>query len=399
MVCRASRLPRWGALLSFLAVSTLSVSSLARRNGYQGDCQNCHTPGGAVTVTLDPEEFEPGETVRIHVAIENGGAQSGGVMLQSNLVGEFRLLDGQGLKAEGPYVATHSQPKGAQNGLVTFDVDWIAPADPAAFKLKVNAVAANNDNNRSGDAASTTDVSKVVGCLGATFYRDFDGDGFGSSDFDTTVDCAPPLGFALEDGDCNEDEADINPGQREICNEIDDNCNGRVDDRATPTCGLGLCRREAAWCGTDAPCFPGEPYVEQCNGLDDDCDGYIDRGMLCEGDLVCHLAVCKPLAEAQAVDPNFVPYEGQVEPGLEEVPPPAPIDGMGGAPSDSPAQSGAGTSSVSAPLMPGMPTAQPGAAAESGGCGVARGFYRGTGTLGIFGLLLGALAIRRRRRR
>lgn len=37
-------------------------------------------------------------------------------------------------------------------------------------------------------------------------------------------------GYTVAEGDCNDDDANVNPGETEIANEIDDNCNGQIDE-------------------------------------------------------------------------------------------------------------------------------------------------------------------------
>lgn len=65
------------------------------------------------------------------------------------------------------------------------------------------------------------------------YYRDLDGDGFGN-EIDSIQVCrsTPPQGYVLARGDCQDNDANINPGAQEItCNLIDENCNGMADDR------------------------------------------------------------------------------------------------------------------------------------------------------------------------
>jgi hypothetical protein len=67
----------------------------------------------------------------------------------------------------------------------------------------------------------------------------------------------------------------------ETCNNIDDNCDGTIDNMPPLTCGTGACQASAPACtnGTPGTCTPGSPTPETCNGIDDDCDGFIDDGL------------------------------------------------------------------------------------------------------------------------
>ncbi len=87
-------------------------------------------------------------------------------------------------------------------------------------------------------------------------------------------------------------------GVPEICNGIDDDCDNVIDDDPTDagaTCGIseGVCEEGMIRCiaGT-LQCFGGVlPGTEVCNGLDDDCNGIIDDGELCLGG-VCRGGAC-----------------------------------------------------------------------------------------------------------
>jgi hypothetical protein len=63
-----------------------------------------------------------------------------------------------------------------------------------------------------------------------TWYTDSDGDGFGDSSTPVVSCTQPNPTDVLVEGDCNDGDPAINPAAEELCNEIDDNCDGYVDN-------------------------------------------------------------------------------------------------------------------------------------------------------------------------
>ena len=63
----------------------------------------------------------------------------------------------------------------------------------------------------------------------STYYLDYDGDGYGSDSF-STVSCDQPTSYVGNNDDCDDTNADIFTAQTEICDGIDNDCNGIVDD-------------------------------------------------------------------------------------------------------------------------------------------------------------------------
>ncbi|MDP1828868.1 MAG: MopE-related protein [Archangium sp.] len=97
--------------------------------------------------------------------------------------------------------------------------------------------------------------------------------------------CRPPVGYDL----CT-----ARTPTAEVCNGLDDDCNGMTDENLGDiTCGTGECQRAAAACanGTPQPCTPGLPSAEVCNSRDDNCDGTVDDGFNLSTD-VNHCGAC-----------------------------------------------------------------------------------------------------------
>jgi len=135
---------------------------------------------------------------------------------------------------------------------------------------------------------------------GDTFWLDTDGDGFGDPDT-ALIACELPSGAVTDDRDCDDSDAAVNPDAVELCNGIDDDCDGLYDD-ADPDAsgsalwytdgdgdGYGLAGTAVESCsppsGTvldDSDCDDEDASVnpgatELCNGVDDDCDTLIDE--------------------------------------------------------------------------------------------------------------------------
>ena len=127
-----------------------------------------------------------------------------------------------------------------------------------------------------------------------SYYRDDDGDSFGTTA--SVQDCALPAGYAVKSGDCNDNNNAIFPGATEVCNDIDDNCNGAVDEGFTKlvyykdddgdgfgtTASVQACSLPAGYSLKSGDCndqnnaiFPGA--TEVCNGTDDNCNGLTDE--------------------------------------------------------------------------------------------------------------------------
>ena len=120
------------------------------------------------------------------------------------------------------------------------------------------------------DCDGETDEASASGA--PSWYADGDGDGYGSAV--SIKACAAPAGFASKAGDCNDADSTRKPGGAEVCNGVDDDCNGAVPVNEVDADGDGL--RACADCDdTNKQIGPGS--AELCNNKDDDCDGTIDE--------------------------------------------------------------------------------------------------------------------------
>ena len=125
--------------------------------------------------------------------------------------------------------------------------------------------------------------------LGRTFYlfyRDNAGSGIHLATVTLETD-ADSDGYP-SDVDCDDTDPDVHPDADELCNGVDDNCDGQTDEGCVCTpgdgrpCGTseGLCEEGTETCegGLWSDCQGGvQPAPEICDGLDNDCDGDTDE--------------------------------------------------------------------------------------------------------------------------
>ncbi|MBI5500229.1 MAG: putative metal-binding motif-containing protein [Deltaproteobacteria bacterium] len=87
--------------------------------------------------------------------------------------------------------------------------------------------------------------------------------------------------------DCNDTNLAIHPGASEVCNSLDDDCNGATDETyacvpgSAQACTVGACSGSQTCSGS---CTWGACTVsgaEVCNGVDDNCNGLSDEGYSC----------------------------------------------------------------------------------------------------------------------
>ena len=101
------------------------------------------------------------------------------------------------------------------------------------------------------DSDAGSDVGDSEDCTATELYRDADDDGFGL-DQEVIRMCPPVEGYVEQAGDCNDDVAAINPTADEVCDEIDNDCDARIDEWSPSNgecsgCALGEHEGSSYW--------------------------------------------------------------------------------------------------------------------------------------------------------
>ncbi len=106
-----------------------------------------------------------------------------------------------------------------------------------------------------------------------TWYDDLDGDTYGDP-LTGVTECFGEAGTVSNGDDCDDTNVDVNPGEPEICDTIDNNCNGSIDEGFDADHdGVSTCDGDCD--DNDANVYPGAP--EYCDELDNDCDGIVNE--------------------------------------------------------------------------------------------------------------------------
>jgi len=154
--------------------------------------------------------------------------------------------------------------------------------------LLVYPGATEHCNGEDDNCNTVVDEANAEGCT--PFLRDSDDDGYGVAGLFQCL-CAPKGDFdALQDGDCDDTNPSLNPGVEDICDNIDNNCNGIKDDNCDQD-NDGFCTENKPVIGNPSSCPFGagdcndfDPningnQVEVCDNKDNNCNESIDEGV------------------------------------------------------------------------------------------------------------------------
>ena len=130
------------------------------------------------------------------------------------------------------------------------------------------------------------------------WYADSDGDGFGDTS-STLTQCEQLSGYVLDDTDCDDTDDAVSPDGVEVCDSDDNDCDGTVDEADAVDAGtwyadsdsdgygdastsLVQCDQPSQYVSDDTDCDDAETAVnpgatEVCDTVDNDCDGSTDE--------------------------------------------------------------------------------------------------------------------------
>jgi hypothetical protein len=164
-------------------------------------------------------------------------------------------------------------------------------------KASVHPGATENCNGVDDNCDGLTDPANSGGCT--TYFADVDQDGAGAKDGAGSCLCAAASPFtASSQTDCNDGASSVHPGATEVCNSVDDNCDGNTDEGVTSvfykdndgdgygsSVSISACSAPSGYVGISGDCADGAASIhpnaaEVCNGLDDNCNGSTDEGVM-----------------------------------------------------------------------------------------------------------------------
>ena len=183
-------------------------------------------------------------------------------------------------------------------------------ANPDFTKLEVLAdggLISAGESNVGGGSAGEMSAGEMIPCINP---QDCDGDG------------------TLRNDDCDDEDPLVFPGAPELCDGIDNSCNGEIDEVVSScytgpegTLGFGTCQAGIQRCINEmlSDCeMEVTPREERCDatletGLDDDCDGRVDEG--CDLDMD---QVTVDEGDCNDRNPNISPNQPELCNGIDD---------------------------------------------------------------------------------
>jgi hypothetical protein len=143
------------------------------------------------------------------------------------------------------------------------------------------------DDNCNGDANEINSI----GCI--TRFTDKDGDGYyaPSNQYECKCSAVEPY-VSILPGDCDDNNKKINPGEKDPCDGVDNNCNGQTDEDLCEDGNLCTindhCKNSVCVAGDLKDCEDGNPCTANpCDNLTGECLNILLTGGNCEDYDLC----------------------------------------------------------------------------------------------------------------
>src|SRR3989344_4958983 len=130
----------------------------------------------------------------------------------------YRDFDGDGYGHQDSLIELCSSSSSPPSGYATNNLDF--NDNNASINPDAVEICDSIDNNCNG---------QIDEGVKNTYYLDYDGDGYGNPS-NSTQACSLPPGYVTNNLDCDDNNNLIHPTAIEICDSIDNNCNGQIDE-------------------------------------------------------------------------------------------------------------------------------------------------------------------------
>ncbi len=133
--------------------------------------------------------------------------------------------------------ATTESPSGSTTTATTGDMTTVGPGPGTTDSTTETTTTTSADPATSVEPSTTSIDPSSTGAPDCApedeqqWFLDEDGDGYGV-DGETVLDCEQPEGYADQGGDCDDSDPARSPGQAELCDGQDNDCDPLVDEHS-----------------------------------------------------------------------------------------------------------------------------------------------------------------------